>query len=82
MSKTESQTRKEIIDVKLHDAGWNVNDCTQVIDEKHIKVGLSEEARQTSAEYEASQFSDYVFLGKDGKPLSTNILQLKLLFMK
>jgi type I restriction enzyme R subunit len=42
MSKTEAQTRKELIDVKLHEAGWNVTDRTQVIEEFDIVVGLPE----------------------------------------
>ncbi len=28
--KTEAETRKELIDVKLHAAGWDVNNLTQV----------------------------------------------------
>lgn len=38
MSRTEAQTRKELIDVKLHEAGWNVNDRTQVIEEFDIDL--------------------------------------------
>ena len=33
MTKTEAQTRKQIIDKKLLQAGWTVNDRTQVIEE-------------------------------------------------
>jgi type I restriction enzyme R subunit len=69
MSKTEAQTRKEIIDHRLKQAGWNVSDRTQVIEEFDILVdkNLVEEA---STPYAGHQFSDYVLLGKDGKPLA------------
>lgn len=70
MSKTEAQTRKELIDVKLHQAGWNVDDRTQVIEEYDIEVGLSEGIAEARTKYDGHQFSDYVLLGKDGKPLA------------
>jgi type I restriction enzyme R subunit len=70
MPKTEEQTRKEIIDVKLRNAGWDVNDRTQVIEEFDIEVGFSNVVREPHRKYEGHQFSDYVLLGKDGKPLA------------
>ncbi|MDA3787484.1 MAG: hypothetical protein PF503_03175 [Desulfobacula sp.] len=33
MTRTEAQTRKELIDVKLGKAGWNIGDKTQVVEE-------------------------------------------------
>ena len=36
--KTEAQTRKEIIDNRLKQAGWNVTDRTHVIEEFDIIV--------------------------------------------
>ncbi len=70
MTKTEAQTRKEIIDIKLKDAGWNVKDRTQVHEEFDIKVDLPEGVSEPRTQYEGHQFSDYVLLGKDGKPLA------------
>jgi type I restriction enzyme R subunit len=70
MSKTESQTRKELIDVKLHAAGWNIEDRSQVIEEFDIQVGLPEEVGKPRTKYEGHQFSDYILLGKDSKPLA------------
>ncbi|MEJ7823089.1 MAG: DEAD/DEAH box helicase family protein, partial [Chitinophagaceae bacterium] len=64
----EKLTRKEIIDNRLKQAGWNVSDRTQVIEEFFISVEnniVNEPATTYSAE-----FSDYVLLGKDGKPLA------------
>jgi type I restriction enzyme R subunit len=65
MSKTESQTRKEIIDSKLAEAGWNVGDRTQVIEEHDILVS-SERVVESQSPYAGHQFCDYVLLGKDG----------------
>ncbi|MFT2010953.1 DEAD/DEAH box helicase family protein [Pontibacter sp. 13R65] len=66
--KNEKLTRKEIIDNRLKQAGWNVTDRTQVIEEFFISVEnnvVNEPLTSYSAE-----FSDYVLLGKDGKPLA------------
>lgn len=67
--KNEKLTRKEIIDNRLKQAGWNVTDRTQVIEEFDIVVDtfLAAEARTP---YAGHQYSDYVLLGKDGKPLA------------
>lgn len=67
--KNEKRTRKEIIDNRLKQAGWNVSDRTQVIEEFDIIVddNLVQEA---ATPYGGHQFSDYVLLGKDGKPLA------------
>ena len=67
--KTENLTRKEIIDVRLKQAGWNVDDHSQVIEEFDIIVekNLAEKA---PTPYSGHQFSDYVLLGKDGKALA------------
>lgn len=65
----EAQTRKDIIDKRLKLAGGNIIDRSQVIKEFHIIVddNLIEEA---STPYSGRQFSDYVLLGKDGKPVA------------
>lgn len=70
MSKTERQTRKELIDVKLHNAGWDVNDRSMVIEEFDINLGLSKGIGEPQGKYNDHQFSDYVLLGKDVKPLA------------
>lgn len=68
--KNEKQTRKEIINNRLKQAGWNVNDRTQVIEEFDIQFSLSDQINEYPSKYEGHQYSDYVLLGKDGKPLA------------
>jgi type I restriction enzyme R subunit len=58
--KTEKQTRKEIIDKKLLKSGWDVSNHTQV----------QIEFTNTSIDNNSEQFSDYVLLAQDGKPLA------------
>ena len=67
--KTENLTRKEIIDNRLKKAGWNVADRTQVIEEFDIIVD-SNLVKEAATPYAGHQYSDYVLLGKDGKPLA------------
>jgi type I restriction enzyme R subunit len=66
--KHEQKTRKEIIDHRLIKAGWNINDRTQVVEEFSIAVasGITSEPLVGFG----IQFSDYVLLGKDGKPMA------------
>ncbi|MFH1674495.1 MAG: DEAD/DEAH box helicase family protein [Pseudomonadota bacterium] len=68
--KSEKETRKEIIDKRLLQAGWNVSDRAQVIEEFDIDVGLPPGVKEPLTPYGGHQFSDYVLLGKDGKPLA------------
>ncbi|MCK5543476.1 MAG: DEAD/DEAH box helicase family protein [Desulfobacterales bacterium] len=70
MANTENQTRKQIIDKQLLVAGWDITDCTQVIEEFDIKVEISDSVAEDITGYNTHQFSDYVLLGKDGKPLA------------
>ncbi len=65
--KNEKLTRKEIIDNRLKQAGWNVTDRTQVIEEFDIHLTVVEEP---ATPYSGHQYSDYVLLGKDGKPFA------------
>ncbi|MEI7695328.1 MAG: hypothetical protein WCI64_06755, partial [Chlorobium sp.] len=65
--KPEQQTRIELIDKLLLQAGWSVNDPTQVVEEFDILVGLPEGVQEPRTPYEGHQFSDYVLLGKDGR---------------
>src|SRR6266478_5381268 len=69
---TESVTRKEIIDIRLNEAGWSVADRTQVIEEFFVSSG-GDQGQQTPAVSDQScsrEFSDYVLLGKNGKPIA------------
>ena len=65
--RNEKLTRKEIIDNRLKQADWNVTDRTQVIEEFDIHLTVVEEP---ATPYAGHQYSDYVLLGKDGKPLA------------
>ena len=67
---TEQQTRAELIDKQLAKAGWNVNDPTQVVQEYDILVDLPEGVAEAQTPYQGHQFSDYVLLGKNGKPVA------------
>ena len=70
MSKSEAQTRSELIDQQLAQSGWNVKDPTQVIEEFDILTALPPGVAEPRTPYEGHQFSDYVLLGKDRKPLA------------
>jgi type I restriction enzyme R subunit len=70
MANTEAQTRAELIDQQLVQAGWDVKDPTQVVEEFDILTTLPEGVAEPRTPYEGHQFSDYVLLGKDGKPLA------------
>lgn len=65
--KNEKRTRKEIIDNRLKQAGWNVTDRAQVIEEFDIQLIVEDNPNNP---YAGHQYSDYVLLGKDGKPLA------------
>ncbi len=67
---TEQRTRQEIIDKTLLTSGWHVDDPAQVVQEFDILVDLPEGIKEARTTYEGHQFSDYVLLGKDGKPLA------------
>lgn len=70
MNKSEAQTRAEFIDLQLAQSGWNVKDPTQVVEEFDILTALPQGVAEPRTHYEGHQFSDYVLLGKDGRPLS------------
>ena len=70
MSGNEAKTRKDIIDKRLQVAGWNVSDHTQVVEEFDIDVRPRLGVEEPITKYSGHQFSDYVLLGKDGKPLA------------
>ncbi|EKO15518.1 DEAD/DEAH box helicase family protein [Leptospira kirschneri] len=68
--KSEKQTRKDIIDERLRKAGWILSDRTQVIEEFDIEIKISSGLLKASSPNAKHQFSDYVLLGKDGKPIA------------
>ncbi|ESS71669.1 type I restriction enzyme EcoKI R protein HsdR [Methyloglobulus morosus KoM1] len=67
---TEQHTRKNIIDKALESAGWKVDDPTQVIIEFDISVPLPDDIREPQTPFQGHQFSDYVLLGRDAKPIA------------
>jgi len=66
----ENETRKQIIDKRLQEAGWNLSDRSQVVVEYDIEIGLREGVEEPTSQYSGHQFCDYVLIGKDGKPLA------------
>jgi type I restriction enzyme R subunit len=70
MTESEAQTRSQLIDQQLALAGWNVKDPTQVVEEFDIVTALREGVAEPRTPYDGHQFSDYVLLGKDRKPLA------------
>jgi len=70
MAKSEAQTRAELIDKQLGRSGWNVKDPSQVIEEFDILTSPAEKIAEARTQYACHQFSDYVLLGKNGKPLA------------
>ncbi len=70
MPKSEAQTRAEHVNQLLAVSGWNVKDPTQVVEEFDILTGLPEGVAEPRTPYEGHQFSDYVLLGKDRRPLA------------
>ncbi len=70
MQDLEKETRIKIIDKQLYLAGWDVNDPTKVVQEFDILTNQSEGVAEPCHEYRGHQYSDYVLLGKDGKPLA------------
>ena len=67
---SESSTRQEIIDLRLKDAGWDVSDPTQVIEEFFVSATSGFVVKEEPIRYDAREFSDYVLLSKNGKPLA------------
>jgi type I restriction enzyme, R subunit len=69
VSKTEKDTRQQIIDKRLARAGWDVKDPSQVTEELDIIVDRKK-AADPREKYAGHQFADYALLGKDGYPLA------------
>ena len=65
---TEAQTRASLIDKRLLASGWDVSDHTKVVKEYTLKNNTF--VNDSTSLYTSNQFSDYVLLGRDGKPLA------------
>lgn len=70
MRRTEQETRKQIIDKRLLQAGWDVNNPVQVTKELDIWIGLPDCVREPQTPYQGHLFADYALLGSDAKPLA------------
>lgn len=71
MTKSEALTRSELIDQQLAQASWDVTNPCQVIQEFDILIDQPSFATtEPVSPYAGRQFSDYVLLGKNGKPLA------------
>ncbi len=68
----EAETRQKIIDRRLGRAGWSVDDPGMVSQEFDIYLGHHQGnvIRETRSKYNGHQFTDYLLLGKDSKPLA------------
>ena len=70
MTKSEAETRSDLIDKQLAQSGWDVDNPIQVVQEFDILTELPEGVTEPRTPYEGHQYSDYVLLSKDGKPLA------------
>ena len=61
MAMTEAETRAKLIDKKLHLAGWNVTDKSQVKTELDIDLAQAgiPVVRESDNPYAGHRFSDY-----------------------
>ncbi len=70
MIKSEAQTRKEIIDKRLLQVGWNVKNPLHATEELSIWIGLQEGVHEPQTIYQGQLFVDYALLGEDGTPVA------------
>ena len=66
----EARTRQDIIDKRLLQAGWDVNNPSQVTSELDIWVGLPEGISEPEHEHQGFQYADYALLGDNGHPIA------------
>lgn len=71
MAMTEAETRAKLIDKKLHLAGWNVSNKSQVIQELDIDLAQAgiPVVRESKNPYAGHRFSDYGLL-LHGEPIA------------
>jgi type I restriction enzyme R subunit len=66
----EAETRQQLIDKRLLEAGWDVNLPHMVTEELAIAAHTSDRVSRPGVKYKTRLFSDYALLGKDGRPLA------------
>ena len=70
MKLTEAETRKQLIDGLLGSAGWKVDNPAHVTTEFTINLDRSVVSESEAVDNKKQEFSDYVLLGKNGKPIA------------
>jgi len=80
--KDEKLTKKEIIDDRLKEAGWNVGDSNQVVKEIDIKLN-SNMVQEAGASYAGRQFSDLLgnFILEKGELQKRNLIETPFTFI-
>ena len=66
----EAETRQKIIDERLKQAGWNVDDPCRVTTELDIWTGNENRIKDIQNPFRGHLFADYALLGKDGYPMA------------
>jgi len=69
MTRSEAQTRREIIDKRLMKAGWDINNPQQVTLELDIWLKNQPIIAEPASPYSGHLFADYAILDKYGKPI-------------
>ena len=70
-SSSVNRSRIQLIDKQLAQAGWDVKDRSQVLQEFEISLGKgAPRVSEPQPAYGEFQYSDYVLLGKNAKPLA------------
>lgn len=71
MSRTEYETRVQLIDPKLRRAGWEVLTDKNVIQKNAACIEIEVDGMPRGSETPSGRgFADYVLFGEDGKPLA------------
>ena len=71
MSRSEKETREQLIDPKLTHAGWTVLSVKNVIEKNKACIETRVTGMPvTSGNPSGNGFVDYVLFGDDGKPLA------------
>ena len=70
MPLSEAETRKQLIDGLLDSAGWKVDNPAHVTTEFKIDLDSPVVSEPETIYNKKQEFSDYVLLGKNGKPIA------------
>lgn len=70
MARTEQETREQLIDPKLEQAGWNVLRIKHVIEKKSACIETPVTGMPIIGNSSGNGFVDYTLFGDDGKPLA------------